>query len=171
MTLQGRKESFRPERLVCSPFQPKRSSVQIHTLWSESLQPRIEARPFGVPPKRTVLKVQRKTIDRVELLTEISKTENKFFIVVFKRFVKKKKKSPGRGGHSALESYGGTIDPTNLFDDIYVKDIQSLQAIQLLKRYDNDLDRFINSAYKYNRRFEKVDFTPLQWTSLDSDWQ
>ena len=136
--------------------------VQIHTLWSESLQPRIEARPFGVPPNRTVLRVQRKTIDRVELLTEISKTENgKFFIVVFKRFIKKKMKSPGRGGHSALESYGGAIDPTDLFDDIYVKDIQSLQAIQLLKRYENDLDRFIDSSYRYNRRFEKIDFTPL----------
>ena len=63
-------------------------------------------------------------------MTEISKTDNgKFFIVVFKRFIKKKKKSsPPRGGHSALESYGGTVD-TDMFDDIFVKDLQSLQAI------------------------------------------
>ena len=30
-----------------------------------------------------------------------------------------------------------------------------------MKRYNNDLDKFINSAFKYNQRFEKVDFTPL----------
>ena len=60
-------------------------------------------------------------------MTEISKTEiGKFFIVVFKRFIKKKKKSPVRGGQSALESYGGVVAQTDLFDDIYVKDIQTL---------------------------------------------
>ena len=59
--------------------------------WSESLFPRIEAKAFGVPIKRQVLKVQLKSIARVQLLTEVSKTDNgKFFIVVFKRYTNKK---------------------------------------------------------------------------------
>ena len=54
--------------------------------------PRIEAKPFGVPNKRTVLYVKSDVKDRVELLTEVSKTDNgKFFIVVFQRFLKNKK--------------------------------------------------------------------------------
>ena len=51
-----RKDAVRPDRLV-SPFLPRRGSNDVNTLWSESLYPRIEARPFGVPPNRTVLKV------------------------------------------------------------------------------------------------------------------
>ena len=46
--------------------------------------PRVEAKPFGVPNKRTVVYVTLKTIKRVELLIEVSKTNNgKFFIVIF----------------------------------------------------------------------------------------
>ena len=36
-----------------------------------------------------------------------------------------------------------------------------MQAVQLLKRFNNDLDTFINSVVKYNTRFEKVDFSSL----------
>ena len=103
--------------------------------------------------------MQRKKIDRVELLTEVSKTDTgKFFIVVFKRYIKKKRTSSIRSG-SAFETYG-TVDK-EIFDDIAVKEIQSLQAIQLLKRFGNDLDKFVDSVVKYNSRFEKVDFSPL----------
>ena len=66
--------------------------------------------------------MQLKKIERVELLTEVSKTDTgKFFIVVFKRFLKKNKASPMRGG-TALESYGAAVD-TDIFNDIYVKEI------------------------------------------------
>ena len=50
---------------------------------------------------------------------------------------------------------------TDIFNDIYVKEIQWIQAIQLLKRFDNDLEKFINSVVKYNSRFEKIDFSLL----------
>ena len=54
------------------------------------MQPRHEAKPFGVPNKREVLLVRRLQRARVELLIEVSKTENgKFFIVVFQRYIKK----------------------------------------------------------------------------------
>ena len=104
--------------------------------------------------------MQRKKIDRVELLYEISKTDTgKFFIVVFKRFLKKKKAaSPIRAG-TDLGNYGA--DNTDIFNDIYVKEIQWIQAIQLLKRFDNDLEKFINAVVKYNSRFEKIDFSLL----------
>ena len=53
-------------------------------LWSEIMLPRIEARPFGVPNKRSVLFAKKLYVGRVELLIEVSKTDNgKFFIVVF----------------------------------------------------------------------------------------
>ena len=134
--------------------------MQQMNLWSDSLHPRIEARAFGVPIKRIVLKVKRQKIERVELLTEVSKTENgKFYIVVFKRFVKKKKQSSPSRRRSALDGY--PMVETDLFDDIYIKELQGIQAIQLLKRFDNDLDKLISCAVKYNSRFEKVDFSGL----------
>ena len=53
-------------------------------IWSDQLLPRVEAKPFGVPNLRTVLYIQRQAIERVELLIEVSKTDNgKFYIVVF----------------------------------------------------------------------------------------
>ena len=36
-----------------------------------------------------------------------------------------------------------------------------MQAIQLLKRFNNDLEQFINKTVLFNSRFEKVDFGPL----------
>ena len=55
------------------------------------MQARIEAKPFGVPNNRNVLLVKKELIGRVELLTEVSKTDNgKFFIVVFQRYTKSK---------------------------------------------------------------------------------
>ena len=47
------------------------------------------------------------------------------------------------------------------FDDVYVKELYWLQAIQLLKRFDNKLDKFLASVVKYNTRYEKIEFTNL----------
>ena len=47
------------------------------------------------------------------------------------------------------------------FDDVYVKELWWLQAIQLLKRFDNKLDKFLASVVKYNTRYEKIEFNNL----------
>lgn len=102
-------------------------------LWSDQLLPRVEAKPFGVPNLRQVLYIQRQTINRVEILIEVSKTDNgKFFIVVFQRYI--------RPGKSSSE----------LFDDISVKEMFQLEAIQLLKKFGNDLHAFINQTVSFN---------------------
>jgi len=91
----------------------------------------VEAKPFGVPNLRQVLYTQKQSIGRVELLTEVSKTDNgKFFIVVFQRYLKPSKTAAA----AAVE----------LFDDISVKEMFQLEAIQLLKKFDNNLQTFIN---------------------------
>lgn len=36
-----------------------------------------------------------------------------------------------------------------------------VEAIQLLKRYDNDLQAFVDQGVKYNQRREKVDFSHI----------
>ena len=93
-------------------------------LWSEQLAPRIEAKPFGVPNARTVLLVQRQDIGRVELLTEVSKTDNgKFYIVVFQKFLKAK--TSARNGKVSLREAPGD----NTFDDIKVKEMWQVEAI------------------------------------------
>jgi len=84
-------------------------------MWSEQLLPRVEAKPFGVPNTRTVLLVKIELIGRVELLIEVSKTDNgKFFIVVFQRF-KKIKPSAKPNSEEFVNS--------SSFDDITVKEI------------------------------------------------
>ena len=66
----------------------------------------------------------------------MSKTENgKFFIVVFQRFQKPKKAASGTSSSQPVN---------NTFDDITVKELSQVEAIQLLKRFGNDLQTFVN---------------------------
>ena len=135
-------------------------------LWSEQLLPRVEAKPFGVPNLRQVLFIQRQAIDRVELLIEVSKTDNgKFYIVVFQRYVKPKfnasKTVTGKNAKSVMAMAPPQAFTLSTFDDISVKEMWQLEAIQLLKKFDNDLSKFVNQTVSFNSRFEKVDFNAL----------
>lgn len=133
-------------------------------LWDETnLQPRLEAKPFGVPNRRQVLLVRKRLQARVELLIEVSKTEHgKFFIVVFQRFAKARR-VPATGGAGP----GSGTGTAGLFDDIKVKEMWQVQAIQLLKLYDNELGRFVEAAVVFNPRFERVEFGPLHKQLLE----
>ena len=87
-------------------------------LWSDQILPRVEAKPFGLPNLRTVLLTQHQTVGRVELLTEVSKTDSgKFYIVVFQRFVKPKK-SARTSALNVDSTESLETGPSNLFDDI-----------------------------------------------------
>ena len=52
----------------------------------------------------------------------------------------------------SMEGQDQAVANTNseLFDDIKVKEMWQVQAIQLLKLYDNDLSHFIDSVVVYN---------------------
>ena len=81
---------------------------------------------------------------RVELLIEVSKTENgKFYIVVFQRYLKPKKTAANAitvgGGATEMEKQPIQTTTASHFDDIQVKEMWQLEAIQLLKRFNNDL--------------------------------
>jgi len=75
---------------------------------------------------RTVLLVKHQQVGRVELLTEVSTTQNgKLYLVVFQRFLKPKKTG------QPLEMQ----DERNDFDDIKVKEMWQVEAIQVLKKF------------------------------------
>lgn len=137
-----------------SIFQAERdhhNSPYCPDLWSDMLLPRVQAKPFGVPNLRTILLVQRQQAGRVELLTEVSKTDNgKFFIVVFQRYINLKK--------SARDI---APQPEKSFNDIKVKEMWQVEAIQLLKRFNNDLSTFIGQVVVFNPRYERVEFNNL----------
>jgi hypothetical protein len=119
-------------------------------VWSNQVvEPRCQAKPFGVPNDRQVLHVELRTYGQTQLCIEVSKTLlGKFFIVVFQRL------EPQCHQHS-------TPDPQSLFDNIHVKEMWQMQAMQLLKRFDNDVPSFTREAVKFNARFKKVDFGPI----------
>ena len=73
--------------------------------------------------------------------------------------MKKKQASPERS-RSVLDGIGPDRQSES-FDDVYVKELWWLQAIQLLKRFNNNLDNFLASVVKYNSRYEKIEFTNL----------
>ena len=53
-------------------------------IWSEVLEPRFQAKTFGVPNSRTVILAKKWLSGRCEFLTEVSTTNNgKLYIVVF----------------------------------------------------------------------------------------
>ena len=92
----------------------------------------------------------------------MSKTEHgKFFIVVFQRYIQPKRAS------SSIDIDADNNFQTGLFDDIKVKELWQMQAIQLLKLYENQLSRFIDSVVVYNSRYERVEFGPLHKQMLD----
>jgi hypothetical protein len=47
------------------------------------------------------------------------------------------------------------------FNDIKVKEMWQVEAIQLLKRFNNDLSAFIGEVVVYNPRYERVEFSNL----------
>ena len=79
--------------------------------------------------------------------------------------MKKKQASPERS-RSVLDGIGPDRQ-SEPFDDIYVKELWWLQAIQLLKRFNNNLDNFLASVVKYNSRYEKIEFTNLHRHLVD----
>ena len=99
----------------------------------------------------------------------MSRTDNgKFFIVVFQRFQKIK---------PSARNFSEEFVNSSSFDDVAVKEMSQIEAIQLLKRFGNDLHAFVNEVVSFNRRFEKVDFGPLHKHLLEmgnlstSQWQ
>ena len=84
---QGSQKSIEHDLSRLSVDQARQSSKPVAyctELWSDELLPRVEAKPFGVPNLRKVLYIQKQVVGRVELLIEVSKTDNgKFYIVVF----------------------------------------------------------------------------------------
>ena len=54
-----------------------------------------------------------------------------------------------------------------MFDSIQVKEMWQVEAIQLLKRFNNDLQVFIDKTVTYNSRYEKVEFTGLHKQMLE----
>lgn len=67
--------------------------------------------------------------------------------MVFQKFQKPKK--------------SGRVQAPSDFDDITVKELMQVEAIQLLKKYNNDLRAFVDTGVKYNSRREKVDFSNI----------
>ena len=109
---------------------------------------------------RSVLLVKHWKVGRVELLTELSTTTNgKLYIVVFQRFLRPKR----TGGLPHMEVQTARND----FDDIKVKEMSQVEVIQLLKRYNNDLEAFIDHAVNYNQRFERIEFTAVHKGLVD----
>ena len=122
------------ERSISSVTPLSMNTRVCNEIWAEHFEPRVQAKPFGVPNLRTVLYVKHWQVGRVELLTEVSTTTNdKLYIVVFQRYLKPKKS--GQGNEEQ--------DDRNDFDDIKVKEMWQVEAIQLLKRHDNDLRTFV----------------------------
>lgn len=104
--------------------------------------------------------------ERIELLIEVSKTETgKVFISVFKRFCMVHPKI------KALQS------ELNHFDDLKVKEISTVQMIQLLKKFENSLPLFVEKCVVYRSKREIVDFSNLHKFMVNmgplstSDWK
>ena len=49
-------------------------------------------------------------------------------------------------------------DEKNDFDDIKVKEMWQVEAIQVLKKYENDLSAFVTDSVSFNTRFERIEF-------------
>ena len=88
---------------------------------------------------------------------------------MFQRYLKPKltasnKQSPKESLKQRLTAVATTpqqVNNNNLFDDISVKEMWQIEAIQLLKKFDNNLETFVNQTVSFNSRFEKVDFSQL----------